>query len=93
MDIKKQEVKDLFVTLNTEDGSTIECKVMASFEVGANTYAALLPMDENGNVNMLGQIMLYRLEEDETHNPIVVYIENDVEYNLAATEFSKLLNQ
>lgn len=93
MEIKKQEVKDLFVTLNMDDGSTVECKVMASFDVGANTYAALLPMDENGNVNMLGQIMLYRMEEDETHNPIVVYIEDDAEYERAATEFAKQLNQ
>ncbi len=91
MEIKKQEVKDLFVTLDMADGSTVECKVMASFDVDSNTYAALLPMDENHNVNLQAPIMLYRMEEDEEHNPIVVYIEDDQEYNAAANRLSELL--
>ena len=31
------------------------------------------------------------VEEDEEHNPIVLYIESDLEYTIAAQEFSKQL--
>ena len=31
------------------------------------------------------------VEEDEEHNPVVIYIENDYEYAVAAQYFSKQL--
>ena len=35
--------------------------------------------------------MLYEVEEDEEHNPIVMYIESDYEYTVAAQYFTNLL--
>ncbi len=37
--------------------------------------------------------MLYEVEEDEENNPIVMYIEDDTEYAIAAQYFSKLLSE
>ena len=37
--------------------------------------------------------MLYEVGEDEEHNPIVMYIEDDLEYAIAAQYFSKLLSK
>jgi len=37
--------------------------------------------------------MLYEVEEDEEHNPIVLYIENDLEYEIAAQYFSRELKK
>ena len=35
--------------------------------------------------------MLYEVEEDEENNPIVMYIEDDMEYAVAAQYFSNQL--
>ena len=35
--------------------------------------------------------MLYEVEEDEENNPIVMYIEDDAEYAIAAQYFSNQL--
>ena len=36
---------------------------------------------------------LYEVDEDEEKNPIILYIESDLEYAIAAQYFSKLLEQ
>ena len=57
------------VTLTLDDGSEVECAVMAIFPVGkeGHLYIALLPLTEDGE-NEDGEIYLYRyteLEDDE----------------------------
>ena len=37
--------------------------------------------------------MLYEVEEDEENNPIVMYIEDDLEYAIAAQYFSNQLSK
>ena len=37
--------------------------------------------------------MLYEVEEDEEGNPIIIYIEDDTEYAIAAQYFSNQLSK
>ena len=36
--------------------------------------------------------MLYEVQEDEEQNPVILYIEDDLEYAIAAQYFSKQLS-
>lgn len=83
-----KDLKDLVVTLPFADGTELDCGVFASFEVDEKNYLVLLPMAEDGKLDFSQSYMLYRVEEDEDQNPAVVYIEDDMEYEVAAKYFS-----
>ena len=51
----------------------------------------LLPLKGEKELDFSQSYMLYEVEEDEEHNPIVVYIESDYEYTVAAQYFTNLL--
>ena len=40
---------DMFVTLDLDDGSSVECQILTIFEAEGRDYIALLPLDENGD--------------------------------------------
>ena len=46
----------------------------------------------NYNFKFFGKL-LYEVEEDEENNPIVMYIEDDIEYAIAAQYFSSQLDE
>ncbi len=69
----------------------MECGVYSYFEVNNKKYFALLPLNEEKQLDFSHSYMLYEVEEDEENNPIVMYIEDDMEYTIAAQYFSKLL--
>ena len=93
MKFMDKELKDIIVTLPFADGTEVECGVYAYFQVDEYEYFALLPFIEKGKLDFTQSYMLYRVEEDAEHNPVVVYIESDYEYAKAANHFSaKFLN-
>ena len=91
MEFMGKKLEDIIVTLPFEDGTNVECGVHSYFEVNNKKYFALLPLKGKKELDFSYSYMLYEVEEDEEHNPIVVYIENDLEYEIAAQYFSKLL--
>lgn len=84
-----KEVEDLVVTLPLVDGTEVECGVYKSFEVNGKTYFALLPLIDGKSLDFSHNYMLYRVEMDQDQNPVVMYIENDIEYEIAAHYFLK----
>lgn len=84
-----KELKDIVVTLPLADGTEMDCGVFASFEINDKSYLALLPMKDEKTLDYSRSYMLYRVEEDAEKNPVVVYIENDLEYAIAANYFAK----
>jgi hypothetical protein len=56
-------------------------------------YFALLPLKGEKELDLSQKFMLYEVEEDEENNPVVMYIESDVEYAIAAQYFSRLLDE
>ena len=43
---------DVYVTLDLDDGSTVECSILSIFDVQDQDYIALLPLDEEGNPSL-----------------------------------------
>ena len=69
-------------------------EVLRAF-IGKNNkkYFALLPLKGEKELDFSQSYMLYEVEEDEEQNPIVLYIENDLEYEIAASYFSRMLKK
>ena len=91
MDFKGNKLEDIIVTLPFADGTSVECGVYSYFEVNHKQYFAMLPLKGKKQLDFSKSYMLYEVKEDEEHNPIVLYIENDEEYAMAANYFSNQL--
>jgi len=93
MEFMGKKLEDLTVTLPLADGTELECGVYSYFEVNNKKYFALLPLKGEKELDFSQSYMLYEVEEDEEQNPIVLYIENDLEYEIAAQYFSRMLSK
>ena len=91
MEFMGKKLEDIVVTLPFEDGTNMECGVYSYFEVNNKKYFALLPLKGEKELDFSVSYMLYEVEEDEENNPIVLYIEDDKEYAIAAQYFSRQL--
>ena len=91
MDFMGKKLEDIVVTLPYENGTSVNCGVFSYFEVNQKHYFAFLPLKGEKELDFSQSYMLYEVEEDEEHNPIVMYIESDYEYTVAAQYFTNLL--
>ena len=67
--------EDMFVTLDLDDGSSMECQILTIFEADGRDYIALLPVDEDEQPNEDGEVFIYRYSEDAEGNPSLENIE------------------
>ena len=93
MEFMGKNLEDIVVELPFEDGTSVECGVYSYFEVNNKKYFALLPLKGEKELDFSQSYMLYEVEEDEEGNPIVLYIESDLEYEIAAQYFSRQLSK
>ena len=93
MEFMGKELEEIVVTLPYEDGTSLDCGVYSYFEVNNKKYFALLPLKGEKELDFSHSYMLYEVEEDEENNPVVLYIEDDLEYAVAAQYFSGLLEK
>ena len=93
MEFMDKKLEDIVVTLPLADGSDMDCGVFSYFEVNNKKYFALLPLKGEKELDYSKNYMLYEVEEDEEQNPIILYIESDWEYAVAAQYFSKMLSE
>ena len=91
MEFMGKKLEDLVVSLPLQDGTELECGVYSYFEVNNKKYFALLPLKGEKELDFSQSYMLYEVEVDEEENPIVLYIESDLEYEIAAQYFSRQL--
>ena len=89
---EQNEEDDIIVTLELDDGTEIECAILTIFEVKDTDYIALIPLDENGEGNEEGEVLIYRYAEDEEGNPALSNIEDDEEYEIAADAFDEWMD-
>ena len=87
------DADDIRVTLNMDDGSDVECRILTIFEVDEQDYIALLPLDEDGNDNEEGEVFIYRYFEDEDGEPSLDNITSDEEYEAVSDRFDELLDE
>ena len=93
---KKNDYEDeeMTVELELDDGSVVNCAVITILTVEEKDYIVLLPIDENGE-NEDGEVWFYRYSEnpdDPNEEPVLDYIEDDDEYELAADAFEEMLD-
>ena len=92
--IKNQNLEDeaMFVTLDLDDGTQVECEILTIFDVNGQDYIALLPLSED-NDEESEEVFIYRYSEDEEGNPSLDNIEDDEEYEAVADRFDELLDE
>ena len=93
MEFMGKKLEDIVVTLPFADGTSVDYGVYSYFEVNNKKYFALLPLKGEKELDFSQSFMLYEVQEDEEQNPIVMYIEDDVEYAIAAQYFSNQLDK
>ena len=89
----QNEEDDMIVTLELDDGTEVECAILTIFDVKDIDYIALIPLNEDGEGNEDGEVLIYRYAEDGEGNPSLSNIENDEEYEIVAERFDELLDE
>lgn len=88
------EAEEMTLTLELEDGTTVECAVITILTVEGRDYIVVLPLDENGQ-NSDGEVWFYRYSEnldDPNEEPELGYIDDDDEYEKVADAFDEYLD-
>ena len=91
MEFMGKKLENLVVTLPFEDGTTVDYGVYSYFEVNNKEYFALLPLKGKKELDFSQSYQLYEVVKDEEGNPVVMYIENDLEFAIASQYFSMKL--
>ena len=73
-----------YVTLEFDDGESIECEIMGVFDFEGKEYIALIPEDDSDDVYIYGY---KELNDDEFE---LVDIEDDEEFARVVEEFKSL---
>lgn len=86
-----EDLGEVKVTLDLDDGTTVECVVIAIYPASnGRQYVALLPLEpEEGEED---EVYLYRYIENENGEDDIDNIEDDDEYEIAADAFDELLD-
>lgn len=87
-----EEVDDIRVTLNTDDGD-LECRPLTIFEIDGEEYIALMPLDENDQDNAEGIVYFYGYSEDENGIAELRYIEDEEEYEAVLDRFDEIQDE
>ena len=96
-DVKDTVIEDAeeldTVSLNFDNGESVECGIIAIYPAGDNQYIALMPLDENGE-QQGEDVYLYRfIGHGDDEDPDLENIEDDEEFEIASDAFDELLDQ
>lgn len=83
--------QDMYLSLDLDDGTELECKILSIFAVGEDDYIALAPLNEKEE--MTEEVIFYRYYEDEEGNPSLDNIESDDEFDMVIDRFDELLDE
>ena len=83
----------MFVTLDLDDNTQVECRILTIFDVDGKDYIALMPLDDKGDDNAEGAVYLYAYSEDEQGLPSLEYIADEDEYEAVADRYDELLDE
>ena len=96
-DFMKQEIdddpNDYRVTLDLDDGTSVECAIMTILEVDEQDYIVLVPLDENDEPIEEGEVYIYRYFEDEDGNASLDNIDNDEEFERVSECFDEFMDE
>lgn len=79
--------QEMFVTLELDDGSEMECQIACIYEApNKQDYIALCPVEDQD------QLIFYRYFEDENGVPRLENIPSDEEFELATDCYDQILD-
>ena len=87
-----EEYEDATVSMTLEDGTELECDVVAIFEVDGQDYIALLP-DKVIDGYEENEVFLYRYTELEGEDIKLEPIDDEEEYEAVADAFDEILDE
>ncbi len=79
---EKEEAE--IITLEFDDGDSVECEVIGVFEIEEKEYIALLPLDGTDDIYIYG----YKEKDEEEFE--LIDITDEEEFNRVAEAFEKL---
>lgn len=80
------------VTLVSEDGTEHEFFTLATYDLDGVWYIVLEPVEQTEGFNE-GDVIIFRLEEDENGEDVFMPIEDEAEMEKAFAEFQKMLEE
>ncbi|NLA70670.1 MAG: DUF1292 domain-containing protein [Clostridiales bacterium] len=81
------DTEDDIITLEFDDDTAVDCYVLGTFELDGKEYIALEPQDDTEEVYIYG----YKTVADDEFE--LVDIEDDAEFDKAAAEFDKIVEE
>ncbi|MDR0570312.1 MAG: DUF1292 domain-containing protein [Clostridiales Family XIII bacterium] len=76
-----------YITLEFDDGESVECEIMGVFDYEGKEYIALIPEDDSDDVYIYGY---KEIDDDEFE---LVDIDDDEEFEKVVAEFEKLADE
>ena len=86
--------EEMSVTIDLDDGTSVECTIITILEVNGKDYIALLPMVDEDD-DLYGDVWLYGYKENPSapnEEPELIHIDDDDEYEAVADAFDEYLD-
>lgn len=86
--------EEMSVTLDLDDGKSVECTIITILEVDGKDYIALLPMVDEED-DLYGEVWFYGYKEnpnDPNEEPELIHIDDDAEYEAVVDAFDEYLD-
>ena len=86
--------EEMSVTLDLDDGTSVECTIITILEVDGKDYIALLPMVDEED-DLYGEVWFYGYKEnpnDPNEEPELIHIDDDAEYEAVVDAFDEYLD-
>ena len=84
-----ENFEPIYIDLETEDGETIPCQVLAEYTVDEKDYIALVPVDDDKQVDDDPEIFIYGCEYDDDNIQLIDL--DDDEFEVAGEALDDIL--
>ncbi len=84
-----ENFEPIYIDLETEDGETIPCQVLAEYTVDEKDYIALVPVDDDKQVDDDPEIFIYGCEYDDDNIQLIDL--DDEEFEVAGEALDDIL--
>lgn len=83
--------EELIITVNLENGQTMDCTVLTTFESQGKDYIALLPHDDKFQIHLFKYKYVFNKETGEEEGIELMNIYSELEYEAALRVFESLV--
>lgn len=88
----KETASGTTLTLQMDNGESVECAILTIFQADEKEYIVLLPLDEDGMADG-EEVFIYRYSKNADGTPYLENIADDDEYEKVSAGFEEYLAQ